>query len=106
MRQSLAALVWLLAQPVLFHWQVLITGKGTLPFDLPSFHAPLASAALDAFHHHRFPWWDPYIYAGYPLHADLQAQILYPPAWPVFAKAAMGQAYTLFYWLEWETVLH
>jgi len=105
MRQSLAALVWLLAQPVLFHWQVLITGKGTLPFDLPSFHAPLASAALDAFHHHRFPWWDPYIYAGYPLHADLQAQILYPPAWLFFWKALARES-TFFYWLEWETVLH
>jgi hypothetical protein len=105
MPRSLLAILWLLCQPVVFHWKTLISKKGTIPFDLPAFHMPLAAAVVDALRDHRFPWWDPYIYAGYPLHADLQAQILYPPAWLVFWKAVARES-TVLYWLEWENVLH
>jgi hypothetical protein len=100
------ALLWLVLQPVIFHWNALIARKAYLPWDLPGYHVPLMTGVAEALSQRRLPLWEPYTYAGYPLHANSQAQILYPLAWPVFAKAALGQAYRLFYWLEWETVLH
>lgn len=104
--RTLAVILWLIVQPIVFHWRALISQTTYLPFDLPGFHTPLATAVVEALSNRRFPWWDPYIYAGYPIHADIQAQILYPPAWPAFLISALGNDYTIFYWLEWETVLH
>src|SRR6185369_11142950 len=49
---------------------------------------------------------DPYVYGGYPIHADIEAQVLYPPAWPAFLLGAARQRDTVLYWLEWEAVLH
>src|SRR6266849_4700257 len=104
--RTLAVILWLIVQPIVFHWRALISQTTYLPFDLPGFHTPLATAVVEALSNRRFPLWDPYIYAGYPIHADIQAQILYPPAWPAFLISALGNDYTIFYWLEWETVLH
>ena len=104
MRTALA-LLWLVLQPVVFHWNALIRRTTYLPWDLPGFHTPLESGVVEAISRHRLPLWDPYTYAGYPLHANSQAQIFYPPAWPLFARAAWHPE-NLFYYLEWETVLH
>jgi hypothetical protein len=38
--------------------------------------------------------------------SHIQAQIFYPLAWPAFLRSALGRNYMIFYWLEWETVLH
>ena len=103
---TLAALGWLILQPVVFHWRVLISKTAYLPFDLPGFHTPLASVVVEALRQHRLPLWDPYVYGGYPIHADTEAQILYPLAWPAFLRAALWREHTLFYWLEWQTVVH
>jgi len=104
--RTLAVILWIILQPVVFHWRALISQTTYLPFDLPGFHTPLASVVVERLSQRKFPLWNPYIYAGYPLHADIQAQILYPPAWPAFLISALGEQYTIFYWLEWETVLH
>jgi hypothetical protein len=104
--RTLFALLWLVLQPVVFHRHSLINPTTFLPWDLPGYHAPLENGVVDALRRHQLPLWDPYTYGGYPLHANSQAQILYPPAWPAFAAAALGRQETLFYWMEWETVLH
>jgi hypothetical protein len=100
------ALLWLVLQPVIFHWNAVIRRTTYVPWDLPGFHTPLESGVVEALSRHRLPLWDPYTYAGYPLHANSQAQIFYPLAWPVFAKTVWSKPGQLFYWLEWETVLH
>jgi hypothetical protein len=101
-----AALAWLLLQPIVFHWHALISRTAYMPYDLPGFHTPLASVVVEALRQHRLPLWNPYIYGGYPIHADIHAQILYPLAWPAFLRAALWREQTVFYWLEWETALH
>ena len=53
----------------------------------------------------RFPLWEPYTYGGYPFHADLQAQLFYPPAWIAFFLGAIRDD-AIFYWLEWLIALH
>src|SRR6185295_18633266 len=104
--RTVAALCWLVLQPVAFHWRALVSRTAYIPYDLPGFHTPLASVTVEALRQRRLPLWDPYVYGGYPIHADINAQILYPPAWPAFLRAAATREYSLFYWLEWETVLH
>jgi hypothetical protein len=53
----------------------------------------------------RIPLWEPYTYAGYPLHADIAAQLFYPPAWLAFLFGAVREE-AIFYWLEWLVALH
>ena len=76
-----------------------------IPWDLAGFHVPLAGVVVDALRSGRFPLWEPYTYAGYPFHADLQAQLFYPPAWLAFALGVIRDD-AIFYWLEWLVALH
>ncbi len=100
------ALFLLVLQPVLFFWKVLVARRAHIPYDLNGIHSPLVSVVVEALRHGRFPLWEPYTYAGYPLHADVQAQIFYPPAWLVFLKCTLGREDSILYWLEWLVVLH
>ena len=53
----------------------------------------------------RIPLWEPYTYAGYPLHADIAAQLFYPPAWLAFLFGVVRED-AIVYWLEWLVALH
>jgi hypothetical protein len=67
-----------------------------IPFDLPSFHDPLADYAFIAIRHGRFPEWDPTDYAGMPFAANPQAALFYPGTWVMFA--ANWRRQHLSYW--------
>jgi hypothetical protein len=95
----------LVAQPVILFWTTLLSKTTHIPWDLTGFHVPLASVVVEAIRSRRFPLWEPYTYAGYPFHADLQAQLFYPPAWLAFAFGAIRDD-AIFYWLEWLIALH
>src|SRR3954452_22172210 len=95
----------LVAQPLILFRTTLFSKTTHIPWDLTGFHVPLASFVVEAIRHGRFPLWDPYTYAGYPFHADLQAQLFYPPAWLAFALGLFRDD-ALFYWLEWLVALH
>jgi Bacterial membrane protein YfhO len=56
-----------------------------IPFDLPSFHFPLADYAFLAIRHGRFPEWDPSNYGGMPFAANPQVALFYPGTWILFA---------------------
>ena len=56
-----------------------------IPFDLPSFHYPLADYAFRAIRHGRFPEWDPSNYGGMPFAANPQVALFYPGTWVLFA---------------------
>jgi hypothetical protein len=92
-------------QPVLFLWRALIVKTAHIPYDLNTFHSPLVAAVVDALSAGRLPLWEPYAYAGYPLHADISAQIFYPPAWAAFALS-LTRPNAIFYWLHWLVALH
>lgn len=100
------ALILLVLGPVVFFRSVLFHPTRHIPYDLVGFHAPLADYAAWSFGEGRVPLWDPNPYCGYPIHADPQAQLFYPPAWLAFAAGALGQPGKMLYWLEWLVALH
>jgi hypothetical protein len=69
----------------LFH-RPLFDGRYATPYDLPEYHFPLAWQIAQGLREGRLALWDPYTYCGFPLHANLQAQMFYPPAWPFFSS--------------------
>src|SRR4051794_14782352 len=110
LRQILQEPLWwpfavLIAQPLILFRTTLFSKTTHIPWDLTGFHVPLASFVVEAIRSGRFPLWDPYTYAGYPFHADLRAQLFYPPAWLGFALGVFRDD-AIFYWLEWLVALH
>jgi hypothetical protein len=95
----------LLASLVLFHRSLFLPAYA-IPFDLPEYHYPLAWQVASALRSWRLPLWDPFTYCGFPLHANLQAQLFYPPAWPTFAAGAVWGPDHMRTLLEWQAVLH
>ena len=95
----------LILEPVLFFWTTLIARTTHIPWDLAGYHVPLAGVVVEGLKQGRIPLWEPYTYAGYPLHADVTAQLFYPPAWLAFAFGVFRE-HAIFYWLEWLVALH
>lgn len=95
----------LLIELLIFYWPVLSSSKHGIPFDLPGYHQPLAGFVSASVRSGRLPLWDPYTYCGVPLYANLQAQVFYPLAWPVFLLGALLKNH-LFLLLEYEVVFH
>lgn len=76
-----------------------------IPFDLPSFHDPLADYAFVAIRHGRFPEWDPSNYGGMPFAANPQAALFYPGTWLMFA-ANWHRQHLSYYTLEVFVLVH
>ena len=83
MRRWIAPLISLLCAFRFFYEYV--SRRAYIPFDLPSFHFPLADYAFLAVRHGRLPEWDPSNYAGMPFAANPQAALFYPGTWALFA---------------------
>ena len=73
--------VALLALTVIFYWKVLFTNQAIFPWDLIDFHYPLLAFVHEELRHFRLPLWLPYAFSGFPIIADPEAQIFYPPNW-------------------------
>lgn len=71
-----------------FHWRVLFSSKYQIPWDLPGYHLPLATAYADSLAEGTAPVWDPYGYCGRPLLANPQAMVFYPG---MFLAVAFGR---------------
>jgi hypothetical protein len=56
-----------------------------IPFDLPSYHYPLADYAFQSSKAGRFPEWDWTIYCGQTFVGNINAALFYPPTWLLFA---------------------
>src|SRR5258708_30137668 len=98
---SLLALLLLMAQPLVFCKRVLFNPKAHIPFNIEHFHLPLVPYIARCVRLGIFPFWDPYPYCGVPIHADIQAQLFYPPSWISIVLGNMSEGHKLFYWLEW-----
>lgn len=90
---------------VLFHRALFLHGF-VIPFDLQEYHFPLAWQVADGLRNLRLPLWDPFTYCGFPLHANVQAQMFYPPAWPFFTAGAVIGPDRMRVLLEWQVVAH
>src|SRR5262245_4755317 len=109
-RSPKSAAIWsiafLILQPVLFFWRVLINPTAHIPFDIEGFHLPLLSYIAQCIRRGIAPWWDPFPYCGVPIHADLQAQLFYPFTWIAILAGNHSQGRTLFYWVQFLVPLH
>jgi hypothetical protein len=93
-------------QPLIFYRNHLIRLTSYIPFDIQGFHLPLATFMENAARHGVWPFWDPFTYSGVPIHADIQAQLFYPPTWLAIGLDVATGGDRLFYWLELSTALH
>src|SRR5262245_26623445 len=102
---SRVAVLVLIAQPVLFYWRVLVGLEAHIPYDIAGYFLPQISYLARCFRDGVAPLWDPYSYTGMPIHADIQAQVLYPLTWLAILVSHYSHS-SLFYWVEWLVPLH
>jgi hypothetical protein len=94
-------------QPFLFFHSALVNPKAHIPYDIQGFHQPQVTQIARSLRQGDFPLWDPNIYCGYPIHADVQAAIFYPFTWiPVLLRNLSTRGDTTLFWLQWDVVLH
>ena len=72
--QTLAAVAFLVIQPVIFFWRVLTQNKSTSPTIWRVFTCRLRRSSPDARASNVSPLWDPFSYCGVPLVGDIQAR--------------------------------
>ncbi len=105
MRRALPAAI-LLAEVLVFFRGPLLDSGYAIPWDLRSYHLPIATFVAESFASGELPLWDPYTYCGRPLYANLTAQVFYPPAWIFFALADALGSDAILDLLEWQIALH
>src|SRR5581483_8032505 len=79
--QPLLALFILALLAIAFYWDVLFTNRAIFPWDAFDFFYPLLSYVHEELQQLRMPLWNPYLFGGFPIIADPEAQIFYPPNW-------------------------
>jgi len=100
------AVLLLIAQPLVFFRSVLFYPQSHIPFDLESFHLPLATYIARCARQGIWPFWDPYPYCGVPIHADITAQLFYPFTWVSILIGNLSAGRDLLYWIEWLVPFH
>jgi hypothetical protein len=71
----------LLLFTLFFYWKVLLTRQAILPWDVMDFYYPYLAYVHEELRHLRLPLWLPHAFSGFPIIADPEAQIFYPPNW-------------------------
>lgn len=96
----------LLAEVLFFYRHVLFYEGFVVPWDLRYFHLSHASFIAESFRDGELPLWDPYTYCGRPFYANIQTQLFYPPLALMIVLSNWSGGRHLFYFLEWEVMLH
>ncbi len=99
----------LLAEILLFFRKVLFVPGFVIPWDIRGYHLPIAWFTAESLRAWELPLWDPSVYCGRPLYANLTTQLFYPPtiaALLIHNLTAPGSSDALLYVLEWQLVLH
>src|SRR5438552_11278818 len=97
----------LLGEILVFYWRVLFLYPAyVIPWDLRYYHFPIATLAARSLTHGSLPLWDPYIYCGYPIYANPQAQVFYPPALISILLSNWLSPERLLYFLELQLIAH
>ena len=73
--------------------------------DIEGYHFPLQRYAFDSLKAGRFPQWDPSIYCGVSFVGNVQAAVLYPPSWLMYA-ASWKRQHLKFKMLEYFVFAH
>lgn len=80
-----------------------------IPWDIRGYHLPIAWFLAESFRAGELPLWDPSVYCGRPLYANLTTQLFYPPTLAAIGLHNLlspGDSEKLFYILEWQLALH
>lgn len=104
-RRALPAAV-LLAEVLVFYRLVLFTSAYVIPHDLRTYHLGPAFFVAKCLRQGELPLWDPYTYCGFPIYANPQVQLFYPPAWITFALSWLFGQGSLLKLLEWQIAGH
>ncbi|HYA18943.1 MAG TPA: YfhO family protein, partial [Bryobacteraceae bacterium] len=102
---AIFCVILLVFQPVWFYWRTVIGLRSHIPYDIEGYHFPQIAYLAQCLGKGVFPLWDPYSYAGMPIHADMQAQLFYPPTWIVMLLGNL-RPYYFYYWIEWMDPVH
>jgi len=92
--------LWLLLICLIGYWP-LSTGLFSLKNDAFVYFLPNRFMISDAIRQGMLPWWSPYFYMGYPLHADMQSGVWNPIVWFLSAFSRYNM-----YSLHVETLLY
>jgi len=68
---------------LLFFWKLVFTNLILVGIDSFLYFYPYKAAVAGALRAGRFPLWNPYLFMGAPLLANMQAAVLYPLNWPL-----------------------
>jgi hypothetical protein len=77
----LAAALLVVALTLLFFWKIIFTNLILVGIDSFLYFYPYKAAVAEALRAGRFPLWDPYLFMGAPLFANMQTAVLYPLNW-------------------------
>jgi hypothetical protein len=97
---------FLLTVVLLFYRTALFRHGWTFPWDFRGYTFPSAFLTVRALREGEWALWNPYIYCGHPLGANVQAAIFYPPRVLTFIMASLVGSKHLLYIMQWELTLH
>jgi hypothetical protein len=66
---------------LVFYSRILFTNRAIIPWDAGDIFYPLLGFVHEELRHLRMPLWNPFNFSGFPVIADPEAQIFYPPNW-------------------------
>jgi hypothetical protein len=96
----------LIAEVLLFYRRVLFDFSYVIPWDLRSYHFPMLAFMARTLHAAELPLWDPFSYCGFPIYANLQAQLFYPPTLAVIFLSNWLAPQHLLYFVELQLIGH
>lgn len=103
-RRDWMALACLLLVTLGFAWPLMTGQQSFAPGDFyDQFHA-FAVYKHDRLWTGEIPLWNPYIFAGHPFLADVQAAVFYPPGLLTMLLSGPGPFAPA--WLQWESIAH
>jgi hypothetical protein len=89
-----------------FFWRVLTESGALMPAgggDLVSLYFPTYTYVAGQVQSGTLPLWNPYIFSGMPLAADVQTGLFYPLNWIIYLFADVSKIYGA---LEWMLIFH
>jgi hypothetical protein len=89
--QSVAAAGIILALVLVFFWQLIFTNLILVGVDSFLYFYPYRTYVSGALLEGRFPLWNPHLFLGAPLFANMQTAVLYPLHWPLLWLPAPQQ---------------
>ena len=89
--RSLGAGLLVIALALMFFWKLVFTNLILVGVDSFLYFYPYKAYVAQALRAGRFPGWNPHLFMGSPLFANMQTAVLYPPHWPLLWLPAPKQ---------------